>query len=311
MTEEEGIGTHTSNSSSQHLEVAPEATSSQGRGSSKRLGGILSKPPAKKRRETGIRMRSGTNPNGTSPNSSSLPFQDPTWDDVQLVRYAMETLAAVGDRSHAFGLAVRRPKVTLWYFDCCGVIRSQSLSITSDFLEFVKFLSALVYMEAEDLGFNCLFTDPDRTEMRQDLSRLSIEIPCTHNVSLELQEVLERRPGLVGWASLVYKAQMRSGGEEETAATKPSWQHVKRKSKYAILRKLYEDEDAVKYIVEAFYGWDEGTVSSKRDQFGRFKPSVDPDRVLRYVILEELPPVTQLSRMFHIPWIGWSVLRGK
>ncbi|KIO26884.1 hypothetical protein M407DRAFT_23828, partial [Tulasnella calospora MUT 4182] len=74
----------------------------------------------------------------------SSPYS-PTLDDIQLSRFAMEALAAVGDRTHVFGLAVERPTVTLWYFDRCGAVCTSALNIdTSEgFLPFLKFLSAL------------------------------------------------------------------------------------------------------------------------------------------------------------------------
>ncbi|KAG8969530.1 hypothetical protein FRB90_010725, partial [Tulasnella sp. 427] len=62
--------------------------------------------------------------------ASPSPSKKSTNDDIQLARYAMETLAVMGDSSHVYGLAVSRPKVILWFFDRCGEVRSTSLDVS-------------------------------------------------------------------------------------------------------------------------------------------------------------------------------------
>ncbi|KAG8978322.1 hypothetical protein FRB90_008445, partial [Tulasnella sp. 427] len=97
----EEVEVTSSTTSSQHLEV-PTPSSQK----NKRKQSDPKDEPSKKRaRPSGIRIRSHTTSVVTKSEPSSLPSKKPTIDDIQLARYAMETLAAVGDRSHVFGLA--------------------------------------------------------------------------------------------------------------------------------------------------------------------------------------------------------------
>ncbi|KIO33723.1 hypothetical protein M407DRAFT_17338 [Tulasnella calospora MUT 4182] len=273
-------------------------------------------PPAKKAKHSHIPLRVTSRALDTTPR----PVYAPTCDDIQLARYTMETLAAVGDRTHAFGLAVNRPNVTLWYFDRCGAVRSHPLNVQDPhddgFLSFVKFLSALVYMEDDALGFNPFFpteTGTKRVKMRKDLCEISVKISETGLASLKLQQQLDRRTGLVGRATLVYQADLWPQGEGNgvpvRAVLKLSWQHIGRKSEYDILKTLHMDPEASQHVVEVFDSMVGPTVSSQRGRFGEPNPEVVDDRALQYTVSEYLSPVTELSQPFHIPHIGWSVLQ--
>ncbi|KAG8912386.1 hypothetical protein FRC00_004622 [Tulasnella sp. 408] len=256
----------------------------------------------------------------TRPNSSSHPAYTPSLTDNQLAHYAMETLSAVGDRTNVFGLAVKCPNVTLWYFDRCGAVRSPPLNVQDhqgqDFLAFVKFLSALVYSEDDTLGFNPFFgasPGTKRVGMRKNLRNISIKASELSEASLNLEQELVRRAGLVGRATVVYKAKLWHHGEGNgvlvDAVLKSSWQHVQRIPEYDILQKLHMHAEAIQHVVEVFYKMEGPTVSSQRGRFGEPKPQVVDDRVLRYTVAECLSPVTKLSQPFHIPHIGWSVLQ--
>lgn len=134
----------------------------------------------------------------------------------------METLAAVGDRTHVFGLAVNSDDseatihtIVLWYFDRCGAIRSHPLDVNKPegLGAFIKFLAALVYMKDEALGFNPFFTDPTKPSLpREELCGMSLAIPSCEGQSLELSEALDRRTGIVGRATLVHRARLRGTG---------------------------------------------------------------------------------------------------
>ncbi|KAG8920786.1 hypothetical protein FRC01_000587 [Tulasnella sp. 417] len=230
----------------------------------------------------------------------------PTSDDIQIAQYAMETFAAVGDRTHVFALFVNGPNVTLWYFDRCGAVCASSSIITTPegFLLFLKFLSALVYMEDDLLGFNPFFSDSSTTApagTRERLFGLTLTIPDSKNTTLTLQHVLERRTGLVGQATLVCKAElMKNGGEGRQArevVIKSSWQHSTSTPEWHILNELHREEHARDHIVWCFRGWEQpgATASSQRAKFGEPTPSVVDDRALRHTVLEYLNPITQLS----------------
>ncbi|KAG8917156.1 hypothetical protein FRC01_002635 [Tulasnella sp. 417] len=245
----------------------------------------------------------------------------PTMDDIRLARYAMETFAAVGDRTHVFALFVKRPNVTLWYFDHCGAVCASPINISTleGFLLFLKFLSALVYMRDDLLGFNPFFSNSSATApagTRETLFGLTLTIPDSNNTTLTLQDVLDRRTGLVGRATLVCKAELRKnrgeGGQAREVVIKSSWQHSTRTLEWNILHKLHRDGRARDHIVWCFRGWEqtEATVSSQRAKFGEPTPSVVDDRALRHTVLEYLNPITKLSKPFHISFIGWNILQG-
>ncbi|KIO26883.1 hypothetical protein M407DRAFT_23827 [Tulasnella calospora MUT 4182] len=254
----------------------------------------------------------------SSPAGSS---HSPTLDDLQLARYAMETLAAVGDRTHVFGLVVKFPGVALWYFDRCGAVCTSALNLdTSEgFLPFLKFLSALVYMGDDALGFNPFFADSSNTTaagIRKGLQDLTVNIPDYNDTSLKLLKELDRRTGLVGRATLVWKAQLRenggeSGGTARDVVIKSSWQHSARKPEWEILSELHEQDQARNHIVHCFHGWEQpgATGSSQRVRFGQPAAHIVDDRALRHTVLEYLNPITELSQPFHIPSIGWNIMQ--
>ncbi|KAG8917155.1 hypothetical protein FRC01_002634 [Tulasnella sp. 417] len=246
---------------------------------------------------------------------------DPTMNDIRLARYAMQTFAAVGNRTHVFALFVKHPNITLWYFDRCGAVCASPINISTleGFLLFIKFISTLVYMRNDLLGFNPFFSNSATTApagTRETLFGLTLTIPNSDNATLTLQEVLDRRMGVVGRATLVCKAELKKNIEGETqvqeVVIKSSWQHSLRIRESNILNDLYESDQAQDHIVRCFHGWEqtEATVSSQRAKFGEPTPSVVDDRALRHTVLEYLNPITQLSQPFHIPSIGWNIMQG-
>ncbi|KIO29769.1 hypothetical protein M407DRAFT_21190 [Tulasnella calospora MUT 4182] len=191
-------------------------------------------------------LQSGPTTSAPKPNSPISPNYKPTDDDIQLVRYAMETLAAVGDRTHVFGMAVNRPEIVLWYFDRCGAVRSPALNVEhhDDFLAFVKFISAIIYMEDVALDFNPFFANATEANpgVQTNLCNSFVDIPDRGDLSLKLLKVLDLRAGLVGRATLVYRAQLGRDGKTEDVVLKSSWQHVARKSESEILASLHSSD---------------------------------------------------------------------
>ncbi|KIO20669.1 hypothetical protein M407DRAFT_29725 [Tulasnella calospora MUT 4182] len=249
------------------------------------------------------------------PDPSVQPLHKPTCDDIQLARYAMETLAAVGDRTHVFGLAVNNQDIALWYFDRCGAIRSTPLDVydTKGFEAFIKFLSALMDVEDYALGFNPFFA-PSKPGLRRDLCEIRVDIKDQPGQRLKLSKVLDRRTGIVGRATLVYRAEFEVTGVEEkkgSVVLKSSWQHHTRRSEYHVLRELHQDRTADRHIVRVHAGWEQENTSAayRRAVFGAAASIIRHDRALRHTVLEYLHPITKLSEPGHIPYIGWSVLK--
>ncbi|KAG8905339.1 hypothetical protein FRC00_013323, partial [Tulasnella sp. 408] len=146
--------------------------------------------------------------------------------------------------------------------------------------------------------------------MRTHLCDLSVNIPDREDLSLKLTKLLERRTGLVGRATLVYRAELQRGGKMEDVVLKSSWQHVARKSESTILTAFNSSSQTLDCIVRFFHGWEQqgATGSSRRARFGE-PTTVAHDRALRYTVTEYLSPISELSQPFHIPYIGWSVLQ--
>ncbi|KIO26886.1 hypothetical protein M407DRAFT_23830 [Tulasnella calospora MUT 4182] len=288
----------TSNQQTQDVSATP--STSHSRSGLKRSGrDDNEKAPQRKKARTSVAYptRGFESLATTSSNPVGSPYS-PTLDEIQLARYAMETFAAVGDRTHVFGLFVNLPVVSLWYFDRCGAVCSSALNIDSSegFLPLLKFLSALVYMGDEALGFNPFFADSSATSpagTRKCLQDLTVNIPDPNNASLKLIKELDRRTGLVGRATLVWKAQLREsgGGGGGTA--------------------LDVQDQALNHIVWCFHGWEQpgATGSSQRARFGQPALPVVDDRALRHTVLEYLSPITKLSQPFHISSIGWNVMQ--
>ncbi|KAG8920788.1 hypothetical protein FRC01_000589 [Tulasnella sp. 417] len=280
-----------------------------------REGGDESLPQGKKTKTSGPhRFPSVATPTPT-PNRYT-----PTRADIRLARYAMETFAAVGDRTHVFAMLVARPDVTFWYFDRCGAVCTSALNInqSNNFVVFLKFLSALVYMNDDLLGFNPFFTNSSSTApagTREKLFGLTVTIPDSGGATLRLQEVLDRRTGLVGRATLVCKAELKENGGEagqvQEVVIKSSWQHSTYTPEWNILHQLHQNNQARDHIVWCFHGWEQtgATVSSQRAKFGEPMPSVVDDRALRHTVLEYLKPITELSQPFHIPSIAWNIMQ--
>ncbi|KAG8905160.1 hypothetical protein FRC00_013432 [Tulasnella sp. 408] len=146
--------------------------------------------------------------------------------------------------------------------------------------------------------------------MRTHLCDLSVNIPDREDLSLKFTKLLERRTGLVGRATLVYRAELQREGKTEDVVLKSSWQHVARKSESTILTTLHPSSQTLGCIARFFHGWEQqgATGSSRRARFGE-PITVAHDRALRYTITEYLNPINELSQPFHIPHIGWSVLQ--
>ncbi|KAG9049584.1 hypothetical protein FS837_009784 [Tulasnella sp. UAMH 9824] len=241
-----------------------------------------------------------------------------TKDDLQLARYAMETLAAVGDRTHVFGLAVNSDNdnnkphhtIALWYFDRCGAIRSHPLDVNSPkgLGAFIKFLTALVCMKDDALGFNHFFAKAGCDKPVPGLCGMSVL--DNQGQSLDLGKVLERRTGIVGRATLVHRASLhkKTTAKPVDVVLKSSWQHRNREPEWAILKELHEGRKA-ENIVMCHGGWEQEDTGGnwQRAKFGLTNVVVH-DRALRHTVLEYLNPITDLSRPFHVPHIGWSIL---
>ncbi|KAG8939403.1 hypothetical protein FRC04_006615 [Tulasnella sp. 424] len=247
-----------------------------------------------------------------------------TKDDIQLARYAMETLAAVGDRTHVFGLAVNsnndndndndnKPDhtIALWCFDRCGAIRSPPLNVNhpEGLGAFIKFLAAIVCMENDALGFNHFFANAGCDKPVPDLCNMSVL--DNQGRSLKLCKVLDRRTGIVGRATLVHHAELLEKSSPEgviSVVLKSSWQHRNRDPEWAILKELHEDDKA-ENIVVCHGGWEQEDTGGnwRRAKFGLTNAAVH-DRALRHTVFEYLHPITRLSQPFHVPHIGWSIL---
>ncbi|KIO18051.1 hypothetical protein M407DRAFT_32278 [Tulasnella calospora MUT 4182] len=170
-------------------------------------------------------------------------------------------------------------------------------------------------MEMEDyaLGFNPFFADHSKQDrrLRPDLCGLSVNIQDLPGQSLKLSKVLDRRTGIVSRATLVYRATLEGRRDAGDVVLKSSWQHHARRSEWYVLQQLHEDSRARDHIVVAYAGWEQENTSGahRRAKFGTRASTVLDDRALRHTVLEYLNPITKLSDPWHVPYIGWSVLK--
>lgn len=230
--------------------------------------------------------------------------------NVQIARYAMETLAAVGNRSHVYGLQLCRPNAVLWYFDRCGACRAPvNLKLPAGQKALIQFIWGLAMMDSMALGFNPTLT-PDPAQnllLRNHLTGITVSHPSVDDQTVVLGDLLTKRAGLVSRATLVYRASLPSG---DAVVLKVSWQHVTRKREVHILQRLHEHEGAQNFLVRPKFGWDGQSASTRREGVAKAFLQPSEDRICCFLVVEELFPVTGLQDRGHLFCIGWHLLEG-
>lgn len=85
-----------------------------------------------------------------SPEKFSYGIKDAS---IQLGSYALETLACTyGTRLHCVNILIKNDRIYLWYYDACGFVYTESISIVEDFEKTVAVFVALGCSTPEQLG---------------------------------------------------------------------------------------------------------------------------------------------------------------
>ncbi|TFY81074.1 hypothetical protein EWM64_g2936, partial [Hericium alpestre] len=79
-----------------------------------------------------------------------------TDDQIQLAGYANEMFASVGNRRYVTGIFVDDDKVSLWYYDRIGVVRSKEFSFYEDPKLFVLVAVAVAVCDRKHFGYEPL-----------------------------------------------------------------------------------------------------------------------------------------------------------
>ncbi|KAH8091041.1 hypothetical protein BXZ70DRAFT_909917 [Cristinia sonorae] len=93
------------------------------------------------------------------PQSSAKPHHGLTHNDMQAVKYVHE-LACHGIRSYATGLLIEDFKMTLFYMDHMGLVKSTPFDFVDESYFLLLYLAAVTYAAPKDLGFLSLLQFP-------------------------------------------------------------------------------------------------------------------------------------------------------
>ncbi|KAG8957335.1 hypothetical protein FRC03_010262 [Tulasnella sp. 419] len=229
--------------------------------------------------------------------------------EIQLAGYALETLCALGNKAHTFGILLQDLSTTLWFYDRSGAIASAKFDFHTDIVNLAKFIIAFSAMDDNRLGFIQVLQAPGsakgckETLAPQDL--LGFSVTCGDQKAT-FDKLLDRRFSLVGRGTLVHRGTVNKS--KRKVAVKLSWQVCSRKPEWEIIQEALDGGCPKRYIVdviahsvhcklsEGFRGAIQGWSGTEMYE----------DRELRIIITELLSPVTNMSGLPEIKLFVWS-----
>ncbi|TFY76327.1 hypothetical protein EWM64_g7685 [Hericium alpestre] len=150
-----------------------------------------------------------------------------TRDQIQLAGYANEIFAAVGNRRYVTGLFVRGDKVSLWYYDRIGVVRTKEFSILdpADSKLVVLMAVAMSVCDRDHLGFEPLLHPPTNVVSSSTVKDNILLLPANHTIDgsgVQVQhdvsfQVLGNKAiyiqyGVIGRGTVVYSVAAKDTG---------------------------------------------------------------------------------------------------
>jgi hypothetical protein len=279
------------------VETVNNASLSPLQSSSKRKHSLSTEPSdhqAQKRR-----IHPGTPPPPAAhPELSSEPLRA---NEKQLLSYALETICALGDRSHVFGLLVHDMTASMWYYDRSGVVSSQSFHLKNNFDTFIKFVVAFSFISHRDLGYLDEITMPPppleatlapRTLEGSQMKVADKEATIADTV-ITLGSVLHRQFGLVGRGTIVHDASIANSSDE--VVVKMAWQPVTRAAEWEYIQHALAGGFPKRYSV-MLHGFARGFKLSEgfRNSIPGMTPAHYEDRELRVMVSEKLGLAVEL-----------------
>ncbi|KAG8926166.1 hypothetical protein FRC02_009166 [Tulasnella sp. 418] len=231
-------------------------------------------------------------------------------NEVQLASYALETMCALGNRAHTFGILLQDFSSTLWFYDRSGAIASAELDFNRDIVSLAKFTIAFSAMDDTRLGFIDVLQAPSNVKHGSKaalapLDLIDFSVTCGDQKAT-FDQLLDRRFSFVGRGTLVHRGTMSNSRRK--VAVKLSWQVCSRRPEWEIIQEALDGGCPERYIVEViahsvhcklsegFRGAIQGWSSTEMYE----------DRELRIIITELLEPVTNLSGLPDIKLFVWS-----
>ncbi|KAG8948447.1 hypothetical protein FRC03_000721 [Tulasnella sp. 419] len=230
--------------------------------------------------------------------------------EVQLASYALETLCALGNRAHTFGILLKDFSSTLWFYDRSGAIASAELDFNKDILSLAKFIIAFSAMDDTRLGFIDVLQAPSNVKHGSKAALappdlMDFSVACGDQKAT-FDQLLDRRFSFVGRGTLVHRGTMSNSRRK--VAVKLSWQVCSRKPEWEIIQEALDGGCPERYIVDVIAHSVHCKLSEgfRRAIRGASPPAMYEDRELRIIITELLEPVTNLSGPSEIKLFVWS-----
>lgn len=235
-------------------------------------------------------------PEGT-PSGSEVVAPNATCP-LELLSYASEA------HLYSIGLIFRDDKLTLWYQDASGLVKTTGVvSIITDFEEFTIALIALAYCDASRWGVSPVFRLPEKTSYSQVLRPLNsaryivnLRYPGDENkVKIILHKRVCSRDYLVGRRTFVYEATSRHNIlKDEVFVVKFSQQVKTRRSEQDLLKTAVAA--GVKNVPKLYFADDIWSLSDGPRNI--FHPDHVPydDRVFRAIAFQKYVPLQVVLR---------------
>lgn len=127
------------------------------------------------------------------PEGESLSKASLSQNEVQIVKYLNE-LASHGIRSYATGFLIENCKLSLWYIDRMGVVKSTSFNFITEPHYLVYFIASVTLASMKQLGFHSLMNFPDRHAPEKTLATyegVSLSLPLAQDIDGNVREGLK------------------------------------------------------------------------------------------------------------------------
>jgi hypothetical protein len=249
-------------------------------------------------------------------NTGSSPVETGDTNDVryQAGSYALEVLSSTrGTRIHSLGMTVIDDRITLWYYDASGIVRSEpSLSLVNDFEEVAAIFVGLASCDVDKWGaLPSVFQVPEGASYPESFPPLDLQgyslVPRTKysgaQVKLTLSKLVFSQYAIVGRRTFVYEAVTDSKlFHGKDVIVKFSQQVCTRKSEAFLLdvaRKADVDHLPELHLSEDLWRLSDGI----REAFYPDMKDAYEDRVLRMLVYTKYQPLEVLfsKSAEHLP----------
>lgn len=230
--------------------------------------------------------------------------------EAQMAAYALEMAASTcGTRLHIIGVFLYDDKVSYWYVDLSGMVRSSSETTPSIIFDFEKVMAihlALSYCSPEQLGaFPRSIICPSENEQYPDsfpphsLTGFTIDLSGEEDqkpYKVTLGEYVFSQYSLVGRRTTIYRASSTSVDTGGCALVVKFSQQVRTRTSEVELLKIAAKAGVTEHLPEIVKAKDLWWLSEGIRKFFCLKQKEWEDRVLRCILLPQYFPVEDRLR---------------